>query len=472
MARRPSAGPVRAAVVTAVALGALVSALGGPTPPDPGVAAPAARTAPVEVAPVRYGPFAPDRPATAPAAPPVPGPPAPAPDPAPVPPAGAATVVGGSGGGLPARVRLAYERAAAAADPACGLDWPLLAGIGHVESGHARGGRLDATGRPTTPIVGLPLDGGPGVRAIGDSDDGRYDGDTVWDRAVGPMQFIPGTWAGYGTDGDGDGAADPHQIDDAAHAAARYLCAGGADLRTAAGARSAVLRYNLSAAYATRVLLLAQAYRSGLPVGPLPAIGATPNGSAGDGGAPPADAPPAGPDPLVAAPPTAPAAGPTLAPAALPASPVPPTSTPPAAAPPVTSPPATPPAATPPATPAPVPPVTTPPVTTPPVTTPPVTTPPVTTPPLVTPPPVEPPAPSADPPAAPEPTTPAPQPPTAEPTGAGPESTTAATTTAATTTSATAATGPTSPAPGSEPSPTAPACDPPPAEATEACPAP
>ncbi len=168
--------------------------------------------------------------------------------------------------GIPARVLDAYRAAAASAAPGCRLDWTLLAAVGHVESGHARGGRLDAAGRTTTPIVGPALDGGPGVRAITDSDGGRLDGDTVWDRAVGPMQFIPGTWAGSGADGNGDGRADPHQIDDATHAAARYLCAGGADLSTAAGARSAVLRYNASDAYATRVLYLAGAYRDGVPV--------------------------------------------------------------------------------------------------------------------------------------------------------------------------------------------------------------
>ena len=38
---------------------------------------------------------------------------------------------------------------------------------------------------------------------------GRLDGDDTWDRAVGPMQFIPSTWAWSGRDGDGDGVAQP-----------------------------------------------------------------------------------------------------------------------------------------------------------------------------------------------------------------------------------------------------------------------
>ncbi len=52
----------------------------------------------------------------------------------------------------------------------------------------------------------------------------------TWQRATGPLQFIPSTWERWGSDGDGDGVADPQDIDDAAYAAARYLCASGADL--------------------------------------------------------------------------------------------------------------------------------------------------------------------------------------------------------------------------------------------------
>ena len=41
------------------------------------------------------------------------------------------------------------------------------------------------------------------------------------------MQFIPSTWRTWQTDGDGDGVADPNDIDDAALAAAGYLCQSG-----------------------------------------------------------------------------------------------------------------------------------------------------------------------------------------------------------------------------------------------------
>ncbi len=39
----------------------------------------------------------------------------------------------------------------------------------------------------------LPLNGANGTQAIRDTDAGQLDGDSIWDRAVGPMQFIPST---------------------------------------------------------------------------------------------------------------------------------------------------------------------------------------------------------------------------------------------------------------------------------------
>ena len=107
------------------------------------------------------------------------------------------TGVTGDASGIPGTVLAAYQKAAndlAAAKPACGITWPLLAGIGKVESAHASGGRVDAKGLTRGRILGPVLDGGPGMAAISDTDQGKFDGDTKWDRAVGPMQFIPGTW--------------------------------------------------------------------------------------------------------------------------------------------------------------------------------------------------------------------------------------------------------------------------------------
>ncbi|MFZ5869558.1 MAG: lytic transglycosylase domain-containing protein, partial [Actinomycetota bacterium] len=169
--------------------------------------------------------------------------------------------------GIPVRVLAAYRFAAdrmAQTQPRCGLPWWLLAGIGRIESAHASGGRVDDDGRTRGPILGPRLDGSlAGTRVITDSDGGALDLDAAYDRAVGPMQFLPGTWRAFGRDGDGDGAADPHDVDDAALAAAVYLCARGDDLTTEAGMAAAVLRYNASAAYVRSVLGWAYAYRDG-----------------------------------------------------------------------------------------------------------------------------------------------------------------------------------------------------------------
>jgi hypothetical protein len=165
--------------------------------------------------------------------------------------------------GIPGRVLAAYRNAVkelAGSQPGCGLPLPLLAAIGRVESGHARGGDLDTRGRTRAPILGPRLDGSPGVMAIPDTDGGTYDSDPVWDRAVGPAQFIPSTWRRWGSDGNGDGAADPHHVDDAWLAAGRYLCAAGGDLRRSEGVRRAVLAYNHSEAYLHLVLSWLRVY--------------------------------------------------------------------------------------------------------------------------------------------------------------------------------------------------------------------
>ncbi|MHC1561123.1 lytic transglycosylase domain-containing protein [Actinomycetospora sp. C-140] len=160
--------------------------------------------------------------------------------------------------GVPARALVAYAGAEAGAReelPDCGLSWATLAGLGRVESNHGRfgGTALDDAGRPGESIRGPELDGTGGNREIRDTDGGRLDGDTTYDRAVGPLQFIPGTWAEYGADGDGDGVSDPDDLDDAALAAARYLCADDRDMHRGDDWRTAVLAYNRSNAYVDRV---------------------------------------------------------------------------------------------------------------------------------------------------------------------------------------------------------------------------
>lgn len=174
--------------------------------------------------------------------------------------------------GVPARALHAYaltDVVLRTEAPSCRLSWTTLAGIGRVESNHGRfaGARLDADGRPSRPIVGVPLDGSPGVREIPDTDGGRFDGDNAHDRAVGPMQFIPSTWARWASDGDGDKLADPHDLDDAALAAGRYLCDEGRDTATPTGWWAAVLAYNNSVDYGQRVFGVADTYARSIPPG-------------------------------------------------------------------------------------------------------------------------------------------------------------------------------------------------------------
>ena len=193
------------------------------------------------------------------------------------------TVVVNSPGalGIPTMALSAYrnaERMMAGADPGCGISWNLLAGIGRIESMHANGGATDVHGTAIRPIYGPALDGTlPGNEVIVQSNSG---GRVSYARAMGPMQFLPGTWARYASDGDGDGVADPQNLYDATLAAARYLCSGGLNLRDQSQVVAAILRYNNSMPYAQNVLGWAAAYATGvIPVdlppitGPPPPLG-------------------------------------------------------------------------------------------------------------------------------------------------------------------------------------------------------
>lgn len=132
-----------------------------------------------------------------------------------------------------------------------------------ASSGTYGGATLLANGYTSKPIIGVRLDGGKfggkTVAAIPDTDHGKLDGDTRWDHAVGPLQFLPSTWARWGADGSGDGVASPDQIDDAALAAALYLCASG-PMTDTAGWRAAVFSYNQSNAYVNEVADIANRY--------------------------------------------------------------------------------------------------------------------------------------------------------------------------------------------------------------------
>ncbi len=170
---------------------------------------------------------------------------------------------------IPVRAMQAYAAVELAADddlPACNLRWNTIAGIGSVESAHGTlgGASLDADGAPDRPIIGPALDGTNGTRAIESTPESeQYHGDEEWDHAVGPFQFLTSSWERYGADGDGDGVADPTDIDDAARGAANHLCLSveGVERNLEAdGWVPAVFSYNNSMAYVAKVRDIASSY--------------------------------------------------------------------------------------------------------------------------------------------------------------------------------------------------------------------
>lgn len=172
--------------------------------------------------------------------------------------------------GIPDVLLDAYVRAAARLaelEPGCaGMTWAILAGIGRIESTHGAGHRIDANGDVTPPFIGPRLDGsgvGGNLTPHYDTDGGRWDGDTEYDRAVGVTQHLPANWARYGRDGNNDGVADPHNAYDSVLSTAVELCASGGgdvDFDDRAQLDAALYRYNPSRRYVADVLHWIDAY--------------------------------------------------------------------------------------------------------------------------------------------------------------------------------------------------------------------
>ena len=143
-------------------------------------------------------------------------------DPAAVaPPAGLVDVAPTTGATVQGGRTLTQPLYAAAAATCPGLPWTVLAAIGTIESDNGAN---------------------PGVSSAG---------------AVGPMQFLPSTFAEYAVDGDGDGRADIDDPADAVYSAARMLCSDGS---AADGWRGAVFAYNHAGWYVDAVEDLAARY--------------------------------------------------------------------------------------------------------------------------------------------------------------------------------------------------------------------
>jgi membrane-bound lytic murein transglycosylase B len=167
--------------------------------------------------------------------------------------------------GIPKLAVLAYAGAAIRAAevyPDCGIGWNTLAGIGLVESDHGSfdGSSIGPDFTVSPPIYGVVLDGGD-TEHIPDSDGGAIDGISDYDRAVGPMQLIPQTWASWPSDGNGDGVGDPQNIADASIAAANHLCrAVAGPMTTPEGWRKGIAAYNSGDDYLRKVAAAAQRY--------------------------------------------------------------------------------------------------------------------------------------------------------------------------------------------------------------------
>ncbi len=107
-------------------------------------------------------------------------------------------------------------------------------------------------------------DAAPVIRRLAlieDTDGGVLDADTTYDRAVGPMQFIPQTWNLQEIDANGDGEMNPQNIYDAALASANYLCASTTSMSTVEGQEQAYFAYNHDTAYTEAVIAASEQYR-------------------------------------------------------------------------------------------------------------------------------------------------------------------------------------------------------------------
>ena len=178
---------------------------------------------------------------------------------------------------IPPLALAAYQEAAAG-DGCGGLEWWVLAGIGKVESDHGRygGATLLPTGEASPAIYGPVLDGSGAGGNLTPWPIGQWRGKWGvtgdYQRAIGPMQFLPGTFARYAP----SPTANPHNINHAARAAAALLC-NNAD--TITDLPAAIRRYNNSQAYVDEVLHWGALYQTsgGVPSSDALALAAHPN---------------------------------------------------------------------------------------------------------------------------------------------------------------------------------------------------
>lgn len=126
--------------------------------------------------------------------------------------------------------------------PGCHLSWVTLAGIGKASSDHGRfgGDSLNGSGTAAKALGPVPLQGAAGG--------------ATGDQRGGPMQLTQQEWKQV------HGTGSIQDIDDAAVAAGRVLCANGADLQSGLGWWKAIANYRGSDLFRQQVLGNAQLY--------------------------------------------------------------------------------------------------------------------------------------------------------------------------------------------------------------------
>lgn len=148
-------------------------------------------------------------------------------------------LVAGQAGGIPPRV---LQSVMEASKTDCKMPWYVIAGVSKVESDHAWGGKLDAAGN----VVAGQDSSGPEISWLDE-------------RAHGPMQFLPSSWAIFGNGG------NINNIDDSTQAAARHLCSGSGGKTDRASIERGVLSYNRSSVYLADVMRWADRYSTLAP---------------------------------------------------------------------------------------------------------------------------------------------------------------------------------------------------------------
>lgn len=153
------------------------------------------------------------------------------------------------GGGVPPQFMPYYR----SAEEKYGIPWYVLAAIHHTETTFSTHPSMTSSVGAVGHMQFMPLTwigwAYPGGTRLGNA--------SIPDHILtDPAQIAK--YGGYGTDGNGDGRADPWDVEDAIHSAAKYLKASGYLQNPRQGVRA----YNHSDAYVNKVLAKAEEFKN------------------------------------------------------------------------------------------------------------------------------------------------------------------------------------------------------------------